>query len=975
MFGKIGADGIFSIDGGCETNLLGIFDFGFPDEYMDAGESVGYALAFTSNESETLIDVIASLRCVEADLDSPEDCLPGSNDCDDPNRENNPPCTGVTITDSPKVVGDIPQGASMAAYFNVTVDGTVSPMDEVEMVLGLASPASGKSTAGLAISRHILDVDASSTYYSTDFPLGGSVIKDYDNDEILDVVTEDWNDFYLDYRIESWTYADLTSTNPDLAFLAPFDFDSNSGGFQVGITSNTDLNLVVAKPTLWGEDLNFDGLGQAEELTRDPAGTAGLDFGYSTAGGCGWQTQNGLPLDDGGVWHTGLIGDNEGTETEANCLADGDSGPNMCQATENSIGTREGQLMWVEILKTPEINRIDPDKTVEIVDFAWNQTQDIATIVEAFSWEFDNDLDSLEPVDLSSDTTFLNIMWGEFGPINNSGNPQLSSPHHTGMNGGFSMFAQYDPIGEDFFNGTIGNNRVGEQNCYFTVVGVAATAFGTALPMDDDIDQDTDGLTDEYVLANGPLRNYDISTFNGPDLRYTTWEDMFGDSGNTFQGGLGYIVLEGTTVNAAKGKSYGVTVDDVVVEWKETELVPDATDCTGAGECASLDLHTLNFYEGAAIIQVTSIERTPPAQNDCNWDGDLDDPTDDNDCDDDGTPDLVVEAYNADRVDSEFFYLNNTGNPVNPHEYKGEIAISPGFDVDGVLNNGHFEGGVLFVQQIGTSIPIVQVEYIDEGCIDDPNPDKRGIRYASTSVFMEVANMAMAGFTLDDNNDHDGFADAGETVYMTITLKNSSPEDFTNVVARLSTNSPYIECITSGMAAIGDMAAMQEATATTAFSFKVREDIDRVGVYDDLSAEFAINVSGSGFSTLNAPVSMVMDLDLDVAVPGTGPTTWSEAFDAGTFGQFTTMNIDQPLAGSNANSDGYRCQYSDPDNINANAYGRDMCYLGNNATDPFVGDLMYEFHVHDQFDARRRPRFQRSQLAASGHTCRSKRRR
>jgi hypothetical protein len=59
------------------------------------------------------------------------------------------------------------------------------------------------------------------------------------------------------------------------------------------------------------------------------------------------------------------------------------------------------------------------------------------------------------------------------------------------------------------------------------------------------------------------------------------------------------------------------------------------------------------------------------------------------------------------------------------------------------------------------------------------------------------------------------------------------------------------------------------------------------------------------------------------------------------------MNMDGPgVGGSNANSDGYRCQYSNPDFINANAYQRAMCYLGNNRTNPLLGDTIYEFHVH-----------------------------
>ena len=35
---------------------------------------------------------------------------------------------------------------------------------------------------------------------------------------------------------------------------------------------------------------------------------------------------------------------------------------------------------------------------------------------------------------------------------------------------------------------------------------------------------------DEFVQDNGPYRNHDIVAFNGPDMRFFTLEDTFGDS-------------------------------------------------------------------------------------------------------------------------------------------------------------------------------------------------------------------------------------------------------------------------------------------------------------------------------------------------------------------------------------------------------------------------------------------------------------
>ncbi len=952
VFGKVGANATFVLDGGCETNLRGGFEFGFADEYMDAGESVGYGLAFASNEGETLVDAEASLRCVLPDTDSPATCEPYSTDCTDPNRENNPPCPAVTITDSPKLIGDIPSGSAMAAHFNVEIGTGVTPQTDVEMILGISAPASGKSTPGLAISRHTLDVDENSTYYSTDFPTGGTQVKDYDNDEIENpTVNSDLTDPGLDYRVEGWTWSDLTATNP--ALNSPWDFDGGDGGFTAGVTSTSDIDSIVSKPTLWSEDLNFNNLLDTGE-DRDPAGVGGaLDRGYGTAGGCGWQTQNGLASGDGGVWHTGLIGNNSGSSSLTNCLADGNSGPNRCQATESVAGFN-GQLMWFEVLQTPEIHKVNGvDHRVELVDFAWNMSMDLADDLSLFTWEFDTDTAALEPMDVKADSGIFNLAGGAYGPVGGNGNPALGGPAHQGQNAGYPMFAQYVEGGSENFNGTAGNNRVGEQSCWFNSSKQGSALggpFGTAYPPDDDVDDDGDGSTDEFVTANGPLRNSDMSIWNGPDLRVTTMEDIFGEdtTGDTFRGAFGYVLFEGTPQDQPGAKSYGATVDDVVVEWREINLVPDATDCTGVSECASMELQTTNFYEGSAVIEVTAIERSPWTRfgagiNDCNFDGDGLDPDDDNDCDNDGTPDIVVEVYSPNREDSEVIYLNQTGN-MGGDEFKGSIPISPTFDVDGRLVNGSFENGSLFVSQVGTQFPFVTAEYIDEGCNDDPDPAKQGLRSATTAVLMPLGRMSVVTYSLTDDGDNDGYADAGETVDMTATFRNNTGSNLTNVIARVSSNSPTINCVSNPTVALGSFGPYEEKTATVPFTFQVADTANRAGVFDDLTAEFNVSLSGADFDTLVSPIKLVMDLDLNVATAGSGPTTFLESFDSGTFGAFTTMNLDATVSGTNAASDGYRCQYSNPDFINSNAYGRTVCFLGQS----FFGepDEWYDFHTH-----------------------------
>jgi len=94
VFAQYGKDTTYFVSGGCERNARNYFEFGFPDRYMDADESISFNFAFASNESTDLANVDVDLRCVLADPDSPKDCRPNSLDCADPNRANNLSCDG-----------------------------------------------------------------------------------------------------------------------------------------------------------------------------------------------------------------------------------------------------------------------------------------------------------------------------------------------------------------------------------------------------------------------------------------------------------------------------------------------------------------------------------------------------------------------------------------------------------------------------------------------------------------------------------------------------------------------------------------------------------------------------------------------------------------------------------------------------------------------------------------------------------------
>jgi Tol biopolymer transport system component len=73
----------------------------------------------------------------------------------------------------------------------------------------------------------------------------------------------------------------------------------------------------------------------------------------------------------------------------------------------------------------------------------------------------------------------------------------------------------------------------------------------------------------------------------------------------------------------------------------------------------------------------------------------------------------------------------------------------------------------------------------------------------------------------------------------------------------------------------------------------------------------------------------VFDLDLD-ATGGQGATDYFESFESGGLGSFAVQNLDAGRHDLEA-SDGFRCQYNDPDWTASNSYGRVDCFLGASA--------------------------------------------
>ena len=188
-------------------------------------------------------------------------------------------------------------------------------------------------------------------------------------------------------------------------------------------------------------------------------------------------------------------------------------------------------------------------------------------------------------------------------------------------------------------NGTAGNNREALNNCFFEGRSHALAGqgprcpYGLPTPPDDDVANSycerSDALNgvdksvtcnptaalpnarckqaggaytichatrtpniDEFVQKNGPGRNYGVTVPNGPDMRFTTLEDFYGETGKRFQAAFGFRNFEATAGSPAAPNSYGVAVDDMVISWKETRLDEDTHTCAGSGECADIEVRS-----------------------------------------------------------------------------------------------------------------------------------------------------------------------------------------------------------------------------------------------------------------------------------------------------------------------------------------------------------------------------------------------
>ncbi|MCP3981475.1 MAG: S8 family serine peptidase [bacterium] len=526
-------------NGPCSSTGANTFDFGAPDPYLDAGESVVLGVAVEPRADVDLHHLEASLRCVEVnDITADEDCAPGSPSrvgCTDPLRESHTPCPGyMTIFNSPSTIDYAAAGQPVALEFPIQMANFISGEPDVEFVLDVTARASGKTAEGTVVARKRLDVDEVCKAYSTDYLTGGTEVRDYNNNQLIEYLTES-DDYNQDYRFETRVFEDATVTGKNLGLQTPWNFDLNDGGFRSGLGDETDESTIADTIAQWGEDKNFNnvedrrcngnplvscavnldcinlnaGTQCVADEDRDPF-NGQLDQNWSTLGGCGWQTKapgscalnpnifcytdddcvpfgagtcTGSEPVTGGAWHTGRIGGTSGA-----CLVQGNM-PGQCQTFETISGST-GESLWFELLLTPVIERVNADSAVRITHWGWNQSIDLPDEHTCMTWEFDVDVDDGRE-DLTRDLTVLNFIAGPYGPVTDTGgwkNPD-----------GYPAFAPLDAQGNSQ-NGTsadivqppstvITTNRHGKNSCFFESGVVPDTRDELALagPPDDDL--------------------------------------------------------------------------------------------------------------------------------------------------------------------------------------------------------------------------------------------------------------------------------------------------------------------------------------------------------------------------------------------------------------------------------------------------------------------------------------------------------
>jgi len=263
-------------------------------------------------------------------------------------------------------------------------------------------------------------------------------------------------------------------------------------------------------------------------------------------------------------------------------------------------------------------------------------------------------------------------------------------------------------------------------------------------------------------------------------------EDSYGITADNYQ--ISYTYTDCNTTKCGANDSYGWGIDRSWFRWDEFHFVNQATTCTPSNQVGQVKFDLYSYQSCANDLATITL-------------------TDQNA----NTNPNVAESYNvtvwsgAEPLPGETVTLTETG--VNTGIFKGSIPI----------NNVYNKAGVLYVSNNDS----MWVRY------NDTNPSGTSEDHAWVECAYNCLDLQYAGASFTDNGDNDGFADAYETVTMTIKVFNNDATVVAkNVQVQVWSDSQYIDCFIDDTASFGNIDPQTTKTATDTVQFHIKSTAD-----------------------------------------------------------------------------------------------------------------------------------------------------
>jgi hypothetical protein len=163
-----------------------------------------------------------------------------------------------------------------------------------------------------------------------------------------------------------------------------------------------------------------------------------------------------------------------------------------------------------------------------------------------------------------------------------------------------------------------------------------------------------------------------------------------------------------------------------------------------------------------------------------------------------------------------------------------------------------------------------------------------------------------------------------------VKLVNNCGIDLNNCTARISTNSPQVECIIDGFINIPQIPFEESGASMTpseVFIWKA-SSLNQSSASNPDNWEFTVTLVCDEIDATTDPQFVSGAYDLNITFNPNDLTTWGEDFEQSSLAasKFQADNQDSGIPGNSdseglINGDDWRCQYSDPDWPNSNSYG------------------------------------------------------